>query len=305
MENQSSYHQYYQMQMMPQNTYAVQPYPPTQNSGEFHQCEWQENGPCGQIFPALDQLVYHINLHHLNSANNVEHACFWSNCSRGAAKPFKAKYKLLNHVRIHTGEKPFACTFMDTSGAACGKKFARSENLKIHLRSHTGEKPFKCFQPDCEKTFSNSSDRKKHMNVHKKGVLECPVPDCGRIYHHPSSMRKHFRSHQDWKNYSMPETRIRTQKRKAEEIQFEPDFPESKTSKKSKLDDSITELSSCSSDRQSVSPISVETRITDFQAPETFFQPGTVEMPFPFIPWIQQFYPAQETIENNAAYFPM
>lgn len=90
---------------------------------------------CSRQFPNVDQIVYHIAEDHLSSSgpSTTElHFCRWKDCTRNKV-PFKAKYKLVNHIRVHTGEKPFHCSF-----AGCGKRFARSENLKIHKRTHTG-----------------------------------------------------------------------------------------------------------------------------------------------------------------------
>jgi len=157
-------------------------------------CEWidKENGGkrCNKQFNTMHDIVTHLTIDHVGGPEITDHACYWQDCPR-EQKPFKAKYKLVNHLRVHTGEKPFPCPF-----PGCGKIFARSENLKIHKRIHTGEKPFECEIPGCDRRFANSSDRKKHMHVHTtdKPYL-CGVRGCDKTYTHPSSLRKHLKMH--------------------------------------------------------------------------------------------------------------
>jgi uncharacterized Zn-finger protein len=84
----------------------------------------------------MHEIVNHISVDHVGGPEQADHTCLWQECSR-KGRPFKAKYKLVNHIRVHTGEKPFPCPF-----PGCGKVFARSENLKIHKRTHTGKSHF-------------------------------------------------------------------------------------------------------------------------------------------------------------------
>jgi len=99
-------------------------------------CSWidpETKCMCNRVFYRMDEIVTHLTVDHVGGSDQNVHICYWDNCIR-EGKPFKAKYKLVNHIRVHTGEKPFACPF-----SGCGKVFARSENLKIHKRTHTGK----------------------------------------------------------------------------------------------------------------------------------------------------------------------
>ncbi|RWS15228.1 hypothetical protein B4U79_06275 [Dinothrombium tinctorium] len=159
-------------------------------------CLWKD---CYIFFATQQELVslrdevQHIEKAHVDQRKlhgSDEFVCYWQECAR-ALRPFNARYKLLTHMRVHSGEKPNKCTF-----EGCTKAFSRLENLKIHMRSHTGEKPYRCIFDGCIKAFSNSSDRAKHQRTHfDSKPYACQTPGCGKKYTDPSSLRKHMKNH--------------------------------------------------------------------------------------------------------------
>lgn len=156
------------------------------NADSPHQplmCLWDK---CQLEFCSLSSLVTHLDRTHTLAM--TQFICLWENCSR-QLKPFDARYKLITHLRCHTGEKPYQCDVV-----SCKRSFSRLENLKLHMRTHTGEKPYQCDFASCLKKFNNTSDRAKHKKTHiTRKPYACKYPGCGKSYTDPSSMRKHIK----------------------------------------------------------------------------------------------------------------
>lgn len=106
----------------------------------------------------------------------VCHVCHKTLCNKAVLK---------QHLRTHTGERPYACEL-------CPQKFTTSNGLFVHKRKHTGEKPFVC--DVCDRKFSTWVARQSHMTTHTgEKAHQCLV--CGKRFARRDTLQLHFRIH--------------------------------------------------------------------------------------------------------------
>ncbi|XP_035312185.1 zinc finger protein ZIC 5 [Cricetulus griseus] len=158
--------------------------------------------PCSKTFGTMHELVNHVTVEHVGGPEQSSHVCFWEDCPR-EGKPFKAKYKLINHIRVHVLVPVKVISWVGKAypSVELGENSQLREDPPPPIVPHvvalvTGEKPFKCEFDGCDRKFANSSDRKKHSHVHTSDKpYYCKIRGCDKSYTHPSSLRKHMKIH--------------------------------------------------------------------------------------------------------------
>ncbi|XP_012252724.2 zinc finger protein ZFP2-like [Athalia rosae] len=111
-------------------------------------------------------------------------------CSE-CGKQYRTNYKLQEHMRKHTGEKPFQCLL-------CEKAFRSKIGLAQHTATHTGQFDYTC--STCGKGFQCKSYLIVHQRVHSD-LKPYPCSTCGQNFKTKQSLLDHRNRHLGVKPY--------------------------------------------------------------------------------------------------------
>ena len=108
---------------------------------------------CDMTYRVKSILLRHIRIDHMGLAQFVCKFC---------GKKFASKSHWEQHVRTHTGDKPYECKY-------CGRRFTHEHVCKSHEIKHTGVKPFACGLCDykCYTQWELTGHHsRKHQGIH-------------------------------------------------------------------------------------------------------------------------------------------
>uniref|UniRef100_A0AAG5CVR6 C2H2-type domain-containing protein n=1 Tax=Anopheles atroparvus TaxID=41427 RepID=A0AAG5CVR6_ANOAO len=103
---------------------------------------------------------------------------------------FHFGHQLKKHKKaVHATELPYECKY-------CDHKMPNKERYDQHMRKHTGERPYEC-RHNCGRAFSHSTDRRRHEMATHTGEKPHKCQTCGTAYVRKRELQQHLQKHPD------------------------------------------------------------------------------------------------------------
>ncbi|XP_029429842.1 P43 5S RNA-binding protein-like isoform X2 [Rhinatrema bivittatum] len=113
---------------------------------------------------------------------------------RGCGASFSRAWKLQEHLRAHTGQKPLACDHV-----GCSRCFSHQSHLQRHTLQHSGEKPHRCSFTSCESAFVTKVRLERHVRYlhgEQPEPLKCTAPGCDQTFRKKAALKNHLTEHE-------------------------------------------------------------------------------------------------------------
>ncbi|KAG7313622.1 hypothetical protein JYU34_000781 [Plutella xylostella] len=142
---------------------------------------------CPKSYPSRGTLVRHTAVHHQVKVDKEK-----DKICDVCGKSFTSNHLLNNHIRSHTGEKPFKCEFCPAAFAQSGTLY--THNKVVHLKriskaGHADTEKYRC--EVCGKEFGTEAKRRAHHEFYHLKNAKYSCAACDKSFISSTSLKNH------------------------------------------------------------------------------------------------------------------